>query len=93
MCNDNKDTLNAVAQRPLSPREIPEDLIDRSACAMCGFNDIMQGTGRMWADVQDPERGHWLALAKAGLIAIAPMICALTSTVSHDVEKTEDGAS
>lgn len=58
----------------MSPREIPEDLIERSARAMCGFNDIMQGNGRMWADVVDPERGHWLALAKAGLIAIAPKI-------------------
>jgi hypothetical protein len=56
----------------MDPRNIPEDLIDRVACAMCGFNDIMQRNGRMWADVQDPERGHWLALAKAGLIAASP---------------------
>lgn len=76
--------LRATAQRPLPPREIPEDLIDRSACAMCGFNDIMQGTGRMWADVQDPERGHWLALAKAGIIAIAPKICTVTSTEDQE---------
>ena len=58
----------------MDPREIPEELINRSACAMCGFNDIMQGNGRMWADVINPERDHWLALAKAGLIAIAPKI-------------------
>jgi hypothetical protein len=61
----------------MDPRRIPDDLIDRAACAMCGFNDIMQHSGRMWADVKDPERGHWLALAKAALIAISPHVNAI----------------
>lgn len=58
----------------MDPRHIPDDLIERSARAMCGFNDIMQGNGRIWDNVVDPERGHWLALAKVALIAVAPQI-------------------
>ena len=52
------------------PRNIPDDLIERAACAMQGFNAIMHGQFAPWDEVHEPERGHWLALAKAGLIAV-----------------------
>lgn len=54
-----------------NPAEIPEDLILRAANAMQGVNAMGRREWAPWEECDEREREHWLALAKAALIAIS----------------------
>lgn len=53
------------------PQKIPDDLVERAARAMQGLNAIGKREFKLWDEVKDPERGHWLHLAKGALLAVS----------------------
>ena len=55
----------------LDPSKIPDGLVERAAMAMQGANAISQLKDIPWRTIVDPERAHWIFLAKTALLAIS----------------------
>jgi len=53
------------------PSKIRDELVERMAQSMQGFNAISKFEFILWDEIEEREKNLWLALAKAGLIAVS----------------------